>query len=205
MMMGDRPVKFVFACALVLILAGCTGRSRIESISPLPLSSPRTNAALFDALTIRGTDLPNDWDMGGIRPEDEAGADVRFYYYYNTSAQDLMWVSFSEELAIYLTKESAAQSFEGWSQKNIPPAYADRWKTTPELEFDDHADQRKIACLPGKIDQISYSACVAVARYKNIIVVVRGNVFGNQWLTMSDYRSILEAIDRRFTTTLLKE
>jgi hypothetical protein len=181
------------------------GQTELDSNIQSPLSRQGSNASLFDALSIRGTDLPYGWDVGGIRPEDEPNAEVRFYYYNNTFAQDLIWVSFSEELAIYSTKEEAAQSYEGWSQNNIPPAYADRWKTTPELEFDDHANQMKIACLPGKIDQIPYSACVAVARYENIIVVVRGNVFADQWLTMSDFRSILEAIDRRFMATLPKE
>jgi hypothetical protein len=204
-MKGDWIVRFLVACVLGLFLTQCTGQLKSEGNFQSPLSQKISNAALFDALSIQGTDLPNGWDVGGIRPEDESGAEVRFYYYYDTSAQDLMWVSFSEELAIYSTKEAATQSYEGWSQKNIPPAYADRWKTAPELEFDNHADQMKIACMPGKIDQVPYSACVSVARYENIIVLVRGNVFTNQWLTMPDFRSILEAVDRRFTTTFLKE
>jgi hypothetical protein len=160
---------------------------------------------LFDALSLCGTDLPNGWVVGGIRPEDASGADVRFYYYYDTFAQDLMWVSFSEELARYSMQEAATQSYEGWGPRNIPPAYADRWKAALELAFDDHANQIKVACLPGKINQMPYSACVAVARYANVIGVVRGNVFTDQWLPQPDFRSILEAVDRRFVTTWLKE
>lgn len=205
MIQAKWMVRFVVACVLVFSLTQCTGQLNTERNTQLPLPQQTSNAALFDALSIRGADLPNGWDVGGIRSEDEPGAEVRYYYYYDTSAQDLMWVSFSEELALYSTKEAAAQSFEGWNTKNIPPAYADRWETVPELERNDHAEQKKIACLPGKINQTPYSACVVVARYQNVIVVVRGNVFTSQWLTMSDFRSILEAIDRRFATALLKE
>ncbi len=197
-------IRFAVACIFGFLLTQCTGPLKSENDFQSPLFQPGSNAALFDALSIRGADLPNGWDVGGIRPKDEPEAEARFYYYYDTSAQDLIWVSFSEQLVIYTKKEAAIQSYGGWNQRYIPPAYADRWQATPELEFDDHADQMKIACLPGKINQIPYSACVAIARYENIVVIVQGNVFTSQWLTMSDFRSILEAIDRRFTMTSLK-
>ena len=73
----------------------------------------------------------------------------------------------------------------------------------PELAIQDHADEMKTACLPGApFTGSPNQACEAIARYQNVIVHTLGNVLPDPGLTLSDFRQMLEAVDRRVAEVL---
>jgi hypothetical protein len=60
----------------------------------------------------------------------------------------------------------------------------------------------KIACLPSSVNGQSFLHCVAIAQYQNTIVVIEGNAYEGKWFTIEDYRTVLEAADRRIALVL---
>jgi hypothetical protein len=92
--------------------------------------------------------------------------------------------------------DAAAGSYGYWIDRAIPPQGADSWSTPPELAFNGHAEQIKVACLPSVVNNLSLDACAAIARYGDTIMILRGTVDGH-WLTMTDFYKLLEAADRR--------
>jgi hypothetical protein len=79
------------------------------------------------------------------------------------------------------------------------------WQAVPELEIPHHAEQMKIACMPDSVHGIPTRGCVAVARYQNLILEVFGVVYEDRWLKISDFRSVLEAADRRVANVLSQQ
>ena len=168
-----------------------------EPSMPLhPLKSWTNDLFLTNDLAPRG------WKIGGTNSTGKLGTIAHYLWFEMPTARNLSWVSFSEQLAIYPTVNDAIKGYEQWMQATIPPTYQNDWKQEPELEYESSADDLIIRCLPGYIDQLSNLACVEVARYQNVIVLVRGNVFDNQWLTISNFHDVLTAIDQRIIAVL---
>jgi hypothetical protein len=69
------------------------------------------------------------------------------------------------------------------------------------LVFTGKSDEMRIACLPGVVNDQSSLACGAIGRYGDMIVILRGLV-KDQWLTITDFRNLLEAMDRRIVTAM---
>ena len=97
--------------------------------------------------------------------------------------------------------EAASKSYNGWVDKVIPPHAADSWIMPGELVFIGKSDQMRVACLPGVVNDQSNYACGAIGRYGDTIVILRG-IVENQWLTLADFRRLLEVMDRRIVATL---
>lgn len=195
------------------VVAGLLGLAGVMTLLLLALNAKsdvsmdrtpalNTTEELIHASVIQAADIPGTWRLGGVQIKDAPGATGRFFWFHNTLNPELTWVNVSEKILVYQTQEAAIQAYEGWSQQYFPPRAADAWKQVPELAISHQADQMKIACLPGLVNEIPHLACGAVARYQNVIVVLLGNVFIDRWLTMSDFRMTLEAMDHRIVQGL---
>ena len=108
-------------------------------------------------------------------------------------------IALSQFVTFYSTTLLAEQAYSRTLDKYFPPEYIKDWKDAPELVFPYHADALKVACLASRLNGIPFQACRSLARYKQLIVMTFGNVFEDKWLTMADYRKMLEAVDRRVT------
>ncbi|RLC83570.1 MAG: hypothetical protein DRI79_13775 [Chloroflexi bacterium] len=156
----------------------------------------------FEALRIRVEDLPSGWHWGGERVEEVPGAEARFLWYYGPPGESKTWVNVSQELILYPDSQVAADTYNRWVDRVIPPAHADDWILPPGLEFNSQADQIVVACLPGYINGMHYYTCKAIGRYEDAIAILRGNVFDDRWLTMKDFQAVLEAMDRRIVAAM---
>ncbi len=152
---------------------------------------------LFE-VALKVENLPPGWyrEQGSIETETVPGGEGRFLWFYNTSARGQSWVNIGEVVRVY-PDEPAAE--EGWLEqrdKYFPPG-AEGWEERPELSFAYRADEVRVACLEAYVNGYHHYACRAVARYGRVVIVVLGNVFDDRWLTMNEFREVLEAADRR--------
>ena len=153
----------------------------------------------FEALRIRVEDLPSGWHWGGERVEEVPGAEARFLWYYGPPGESKTWVNVSQELILYPDPETAANAYDKWLSE-----YTESWEPPPGLEFTGQADQTHTVCLPGYINGLHHYACESVGLYGDMLVVLRGNVFDDRWLTMGDFQAVLEAMDRRIVAAMEK-
>lgn len=172
--------------------------------TPIPTLGPVTlnpigkwdpNLVLFD-------DMPGNWHVGGRTIDQEFDTDSYYYWYFNPELPQESKAVISERFAVYPTVESAQEHFIDWQDRIIPPAYADSWKQISTLRFSYHADEIRIACMSDSENSQPFWGCAMIARYRNVIVVVRGNVYESKWFTIDDYRTVLEAADRRIALVL---
>ena len=127
-----------------------------------------------------------------------------FYWFKNPPAERA-GSTLSEEFIVYSTTVLAEQAYPHVLDESFPPAYADAWKPMPELALPHHADEIKIACLPGaQFNGSPNMVCVATARYQNVIVQTIGNVLPDRGLTLPDFRQMLVVVDRRVTEVLAR-
>jgi hypothetical protein len=187
--------------SFLLVVLAVGGSGAVTPPSANPTLSSEEAERLILASAIRLEDLPHGWREGGVQKADAPGAHGRFFWFYGTSDQSLDWVNVSETLIVYPSEKEADRAYTGWRDRYIPPDAADKWEQIPELEFQHHAYEMQLACLPGYVNGVSHLACTAVARYRNIITVMLGNVFADRWLTMADFRAVLEAMDTRIVAT----
>jgi len=195
---------------VLAVLAGLGGLAVVQFIlgaavfTAMQQARPTLTPAekIIYASVIQIEDLPRGWRSGDVRIESVPGAEGRFFIFHGTNDPDLTWINVSETLLVFESIELAKRNYSEQIVKSFPPSAADAWKHIPELEFPHHADEMKIACLPGYINREHFFACGAVARYQNVVVEMLGNVFDNRWLKMSDFRAVLEAMDRRIVAAL---
>ena len=151
----------------------------------------------FESVRINLGDLPEGWRMGGGEPEDVPGAEAYIYWYFGTSDPHETWINVSQKMIQYEDADAAAGAFRGWVDWSVPPSHRDKWIMPEELVIDCGADEMAVACLPRNINGLDHYACTVTALYGDMVVVLWGNVFDTQWLTMQDFRSLLEAMDER--------
>jgi hypothetical protein len=147
-------------------------------------------------------DMPGNWHVGGRTVDQELGTDSYYYWYFNPELPSESRAGPSENFAVYPTAKLAGDHYSEWRNTRIPPDRISHWKEIPALEFSHHADEMTIACLPSSVNSQPFWGCATIARYQNIIVVVRGTVYEEKWFTFEDYRKVLEAADRRITLVL---
>ncbi len=202
-MTQDRTIKITMGVVAVVlgllllwglqVVIGAAGASLM--LANWPTLTPLE--ARFQALQLKLEDLPSGWSKGGANVETVPGAAARFLWYYGPSGESKTWVNVSEELILYPDAEASANAYGGWVIDNIPPAHANDWISPPGLKFSGQADQMIIRCLPGYIDGLHHYACKAIGRYGDVVVTLRANIFDDRWLTMADFQTVLEAMDRR--------
>lgn len=160
-----------------------------------------TEKFIFSA-AIQLEDLPPGWRSEIPHIENVPGAESRIFGFVGTNDPDLTWIRVTEMLFVFEDEKRALSHYQEQVVEYIPPHATDSWKHIPELDFSHHADEIKVACLPGYINGKHHFACSAIARYQNVVIVILGNVFDDRWLTMVEFRAVLEAMDRRIVAAM---
>lgn len=185
----------VATCAVLAALLTARAGIQLSAIT-LPPATPDSTQRLLLAAAIQYYELPQGWRAGASEAKQELGANGRFYVFNSTQASDKPWLSMSEQVYLYPAEEEAKQRYPTWEGKYIPPT-VDAWVHMPELDFQHRADQFRAACLSTSLNGVPGYACGAVARYRNLIVIVLANPFVAQWPTLADLRAVLEIADKR--------
>ncbi len=182
-------LKLMFAVAVCLFLiVGCT-ESYQSGESAFVLS--RFAAGMVDA-----TDLPFGWGDRRSTAAEVPGAIGRNITYY-AEGPGRSYVNVGQQMMIYPDESAARLAYETIVAESFPAEYKDQWLTPPELEFQGRSDQMKIACLSGAINGIPFEGCSFVARYKDMVMDLTANVFENRWLTMEQFRRLVERVDAK--------
>lgn len=194
-MMLRRRSQSLPAIALALILSATVLAACMPS-DPLAQAAIRRHAV--DAMN--ATDLPFEWGhrwSDSIKGPDGYGLRV---VYYGADPRGQSYVNVSQDLVYYRTVELSQVAYRVAVAAAIPAAYANEWVRPLELDFVARADEMTIACLPGRINGIYHRSCKVVARYDDAVMTLYANVFEDRWLTMMQFRRLLERVDARINS-----
>jgi len=147
--------------------------------------------------TMNATDLPFGWGhrwSDSIETSDGFGQRVT---YYGANPRSQPYVNVSQYLVYYRTVEHSRAAYQAAVAEAIPTAYADKWVRPPELDIHGRANEMTIACLPGRMEGIYLRSCRFIARYDDAVMTLYANVFEDRWLTMAQFRRLLERVDKR--------
>lgn len=195
------PLIMAIVLGALLILQSLIGRTVYRwAWERRPTPSPAE--VLLAQAAIQLSDLPQGWRQGDMMVESVPETEGRSIRFYGTSDPNESWINVGEILLLYPDVTAAQVGYQQQHDQHIPPAYATHWKEIAELEFSHHADQWHVACLSGNTNGSSSHACRAVARYENLVVTMLGNVYEDRYLSMADFRAVLEAMDRRAVAAL---
>lgn len=145
---------------------------------------------------VDATDLPFGWGDRRSTAAEIPGAIGRNITYY-AEGPSRSYVNVGQQMRIYPNEEAARSAYEETVARAFPAEYSDSWLTPPELEFEGRSDQMKIACLSGSINGMPFEGCRAIARYHDMVSYLSGNVFENRWLTMEQFRRLVERVDAK--------
>jgi len=161
---------------------------------------------------IDAMDLPFGWHR--VRTNDiRVGGGIGRYSTWSPSLVDRPGLIVNEDLMIFSDPNVAVQVYEREVTDAVPAQYANKWIQPDDLQFTGHADRMKIACLPSKVarqngvtvvvepesqiaGEIHYS-CVVIGLYGDTVLSLRGNVFQKRWLTMTQFRRLIERLDSK--------
>jgi len=164
-----------------------------------PTLSP--DLALLFQVKLAPEDLPPGWYWEGTEVKEVPGGEGRFTWFYHISARHLQVVHLSETVLVYPDEAAAQQGYRSQLDTYFPPG-SKGWQEIPMLQFPHHAEEAKTACLELYFREVSgevyhHYACTYIARYRRVVIIVLGNVFDDQWLTMPEFREVLIAADRK--------
>jgi hypothetical protein len=178
--------------------------SSVEWVETVPANNgPLPSEPWIKYLFVKDSEIPAGWRTEGMTWYGEHEMPSLVVSYRTTPRE--IGVALSEEAAFYSTTLLAEQGYSRTLDQYFPPEYIKDWKDMPALVIPHHADSLKVACLSSKLNGLPFQACRSIARYQNLIVLTFGNVFEDKWLTMSGYRQMLEAVDRRVTDVLSQQ
>ncbi|MBK7202338.1 hypothetical protein [Candidatus Amarolinea dominans] len=160
----------------------------------IPTETPinRLERGLMDA-----TDLPFGWrrESTGV-PRDLRGEVARYRDYRGPTGSPI-FVRAGQSLVLNPMTKDSETAYEEAAATMIPAGYADKWPWPPELDFATHADQIIIGCNPGVLNDIPVRTCRVTARYGDLVTTIRAQVFEDRWLTMAQFRHLLERVDAK--------
>ena len=208
--MNNRQKANALAVVLIAALAGIAiwlmagTRQPTEIALSLPL---KPLATWTNDLVLTDQELPEGWRYNdGTMYERLGGVSGRAFVFYNTGVgRNATGPSLSEQFGLYPTPLAASQVYTSWVDKYVLPNSKIRWSVPPELDIPLHADQLNIACDQDSFHGVPFRGCSIIARYQNGIFLLYGNVYEDHWLTMADFRSTLEAADRRIANVLSQQ
>jgi hypothetical protein len=172
--------------AVLMGLSGC-----IRDPFP-PAVRQQVNLGLID-----GTDLPFGWGYRSGKPLDVPGGYGQDVGFHGADPAKYPFVLVTQTLEIYPDETASRVAYQIWVDRAIPPAYVDVWVQPPELDFRGNADEMKIACMSVHINSIPTQSCKVTARYGKLVTTLWGNVFEDRWLTMPQFRRLVERLDQR--------
>ena len=150
----------------------------------------------FSTGMVDATDLPFGWGDRRSTVAEVPGAIGRNITYY-AEGPGQSYVNVGQQMMIYPDENTARLAYEEIVVQAFPAEYADRWLTPPELEFEGRSDQMKIACLSGLINGMPFEGCRAIAQYSEMVMYLSGNVFEDRWLTMDQFKRLVERVDAK--------
>jgi hypothetical protein len=148
------------------------------------------------AAQIQQGDVPDGYVRQTAQVRELLGVEGRLFYFLGAGRQQ-RWVAVSQEVYVFDNPDLAKHAFEERLATMIPSRSADKHVYPSVLLFPHQADQLQGGCLPSNINGIESNSCVVVARYDDMVIMLVANVFEDRWLTITDFRRVLEAMDRR--------
>lgn len=145
---------------------------------------------------MNATDLPYGWGRRSFSVHDSPDAVNRAVTYYR-GGPGTYSIPVSHSIMIFPSEEESKSAFQAETTQSFPPAFADRWITPPEMVFYTKADEVRIACLLGSINGVPNRACSMIARYGNVLSHLRAIVFERSWLTMPQFKHLVEQVDAK--------
>lgn len=179
-------------CVLQMASSCATLQSPLAGTTPTETPINRLERGLMDA-----TDLPFGWrrESTGV-PHDLRGEVARYRDYRGPTGSPI-FVRAGQSIALYSTLTDSESAYAEAAAAMIPKDYADKWPWPPELDLAMHADQIVIGCNPGFFDDIKAITCAVTAQYGNLVTSLYGQVFEDRWLTMAQFRHLLERVDAK--------
>lgn len=174
------------AAVVLVSLSGC-----IRDPFP-PAVRQQVSLGLID-----GTDLPFGWGYRSGKPLDVPGGYGQDVGFHGANPDKYSFVLVTQRLEIYPDESVSRAVFQTRVNEAIPPDYADVWVQPPELDFQGGADEIRIACMAVQINGIPTQSCRVMARYGKLVTSLWGNVFEDRWLTMPQFRRLVERLDQR--------
>lgn len=165
----------------------------------LPTLSP--TESWFATAAIQVQDLPSGWRWGDVLVENVPPAEGRVFCFFGTADRTVSWINVSETLLLFPDVTSAQAGYQTQRDTYFPPA-AEHWQIRSELSMTHQADEWHVACLPTNLNGELVQACGVAARYDRVVIILLGNVFEERWLTMADFRAVMEAMDQRIIAAL---
>ncbi len=147
-------------------------------------------------------DLPFGWrrESTGV-PQDLAGGSVARYRDYRGPESTPIFVRAGQSIALYASEAESAAAYRAAAREMIPAGYEDQWPRPPELDFATQADAITVGCsVAGVFGGIPAHTCRVVARYGKLVTTLDGQVFEERWLTMAQFRRLLERVDAKMAT-----
>ena len=196
--MMRRSLLAILALWLVGLAACSLPLSRMTSPGTPESPTARIERGLMDA-----TDLPFGWSRRSTGvPQDQMGGIARYRDYQGPPRYAIPFVRAGQIIYLYTNETESCAAYKVLVAENIPPKYADKWPKPLELDFPVRADEITVGCISAIMDDIPAKTCVVIARYGDLVTVVDGQVFEYRWLTMAQFRRLLERVDRRMTNAL---
>jgi len=194
--MMRRSLLATLGLCLVGLAACSLPFNRMTSPGTPESPTARIERGLMDA-----TDLPFGWSRRSTGvPQDQMGGIARYRDYQGPPRYTIPFVRAGQIIYLYANETESRAAYKALVAENIPPASASKWPWPAELNFPTHADEITIGCMAWVIDDIPNKACRVIARYGDLVTVVDGQVFEDRWLTMAQFRHLLERVDARMQT-----
>ncbi len=184
----------IFCLMALLLLSSC-----IRDEMP-PAVRQRVRLGLID-----GADLPFGWGYRSGGPLDVPGGYGQGVGFHGADPVKYPFVLVTQTLEIYPDESASRAAFQARVDEAIPPGYADVWVQPPELDFRGNADEIKIACMSVHINGIPTRSCRVTARYGELVTTLWGNVFEDRWMTMAQFRYLVERLDKHMNDTSLHQ
>ncbi len=147
---------------------------------------------------IDGADLPFGWGYRSGRPLEIVDGYSQSVGFHGANPDQYTFVLVTQRLEIYPNESLSHGIYRTRVNELIPSAYADVWVQPPEMEdFQGGADEIQITCMAVHINGIPTRSCQVIARYGELVTTLFANVFEDRWLTMSQFRKLVERLDQR--------
>lgn len=177
------------------ILTACLGplgSSKGATSTETPIN--RVQRGMLDA-----TDLPLGWrrESTGVS-QDLTGGIVARYRDYRGPANTPIFARDGQSIALYASETESDAAYRAAAREMIPVGHEDQWPRPPELDFTTQADAITVGCSDaGVFDGIPARTCRMAARYGKLVTTLDGQVFEDHWLTMTQFRRLLERVDAK--------
>jgi len=189
--------RWVYLVVLSLYLGGlaaCDAPARLPGDYYTPESDTnRIERGMMDA-----ADLPFGWSRRDLGvPDDAKGGIARYRDYQGPPRSTMLFVRAGQTIFLYPNEADSQRAYAKIIAEEIPIAYVDQWSRPSELDFSARADAITIGCISGVINDMPNQLCSFIARYGQLVTVIHAQIFDDRWLTMAQFRHLLERVDAK--------